>query len=139
MPISHFQEMLKLSFRFETFDKVTFYQSRFFHFHPTSFSVSPRLELLFFPWLHFFQIQLRICPRLNQFQFQLSFQSVAIKLSHVPKYQNYPRIIKVSISYLGLASLTKFLREIHFMSTSLASTMNQIRHGDFSSINLSTI
>ena len=77
--------MLKLSFRFETFDKVTFYQSRFFHFHPTSFSVSPRLELLFFPWLHFFQIQLRICPCLNHFQ--LSFQSVAIKLSHVPKYK----------------------------------------------------
>ena len=138
--------MLKLSFRFETFDKVTFYQSRFFHFHPTSFSVSPRLELLFFPWLHFFQIQLRICPHLNQFQFQLSFQSVAIKLSHVPKYKDYPRIIglvlsgtPVSISYLGLASLTKFLREIHFMSTSLTSTVNQIRHRNFSSINLTSI
>ena len=130
--------MLKLSFRFETFDKVTFYQSRFFHFHPTSFSVSPRLELLFFPWLHFFQIQLRICPCLNQFQFQLSFQSVAIKLSHVPKYKNYPTK-KVSISYLGLASLTKFLREIHFMSTSLTSTVNQIRHRNFSSINLTSI
>jgi len=133
--------MLKLSFRFETFDKVTFYQSRFFHFHPTSFSVLPRLELLFFPWLHFFQIQLRICPCLNQFQ--LSFQSVAIKLSRVPKYKNYPRIIwnlkKDSISYLGLASLTKFLREIHFMSTSLTSTVNQIRHGNFSSINLTSI
>ena len=89
------------------FDIVTFYQSRFFHFHPTSFLVLPRLELLFFPWSHFFQIQLQICPHLNQLQFQLSFQSVATKLSHVPKYKNYPRIIRPwrkRFQFLTLAS-----------------------------------
>ena len=79
-----FRNCEKLSFRFEMFDKVTFYQLRFFHFHPTSFLVLPQLELLFFLWSHFFQIQLLICPHSNQFQ--LSFQSIATKLSHAPKY-----------------------------------------------------